>query len=114
MNILHWFKSRFEMAPRKRVTAVSVDATHIECQWRGGLKESVNWDEIQRVLIRTTDKGPFDDDVFLVLETSTENYIIPQQVAVAGQLLEYLQQLPGFNNEAVIEAMGFTELSAGT
>lgn len=108
MNILRSFKSRFEVAPFNRGTAVAIDANSIECQWRRA-KESVDWGDIQRVLLRTTDKGPFDDDVFFVLKTATRNYVIPQQAAVAGQILEHLQQLPNFNNEAVIEAMGCTD-----
>jgi hypothetical protein len=64
---------------------------------------------VQRVLIRTTDRGPFDDDVFFIVETSGKNYVIPQQALGAGQLLESFQQLPGFDNEAVIDSMGCTD-----
>ena len=69
---------------------------------------SSRWDQIQRVLIRTTDRGPFDDDVFLVIETADKKYVIPQAAPGASPLLERLQQLPGFSNEAVIDSMGCT------
>jgi hypothetical protein len=35
--------------------------------------------------------------------------VIPQAAPGASQLLERLQQLPGFNNQAVIDSMGCTD-----
>ncbi len=96
------------MAPINRVAAVTCDDHTIEFRWTGGSTASVTWDEIQRVLIRTTDRGPFDDDVFFVVEASGKSFVIPQAAAGATQLLERLQQLPGFDNEAVINSMGCT------
>jgi len=109
MRLFRWIKSRFEMAPINRVSVVACDSTALQFQWARGSTTSIHWDDVQRVLIRTTDRGPFDDDVFFVVEASGENYVIPQQAAGAEQLLSRLQQLPGFDNEAVIESMGCTD-----
>mgnify|MGYP001544696844 CR=1 FL=1 len=54
-------------------------------------------------------QGPFDDDVFFVIETADKNFVIPQAAPGASQLLERFQQLPGFDNEAVIDSMGCTD-----
>lgn len=105
MSLLSWIKSRFEMAPINRVAEVRFDENALAMRWAGGSTASVAWDDLVRVLIRTTDCGPFDDDVFFVLETAERCYIVPQQAVGAGQLLERLQGLPGFDNEAVIESM---------
>jgi hypothetical protein len=94
------------MAPINRVSVVTCDRSLLYFKWGRRTTVSVNWDEVQRVLIRTTDKGPFDDDVFFIVETSGKSYVIPQQAVGAGQLLENLQRLPGFDNEAVIDSMG--------
>ena len=109
MNLLRWLKSRFEMAPINRVSAVTCDSSLLQFQWERGSTVSVSWDDVQRVLIRTTDGGPFDDDVFFIVETFDKSYVIPQQAIGAGQLLESLQRLSGFDNEAVIDSMGCTD-----
>lgn len=108
MRFLRWLKPR-EMAPINRVAAVTCDDQNINFRWAWGSTASVSLNEVQRILIRTTDQGPFDDDVFFVLETAGKNFVIPQAAPGASQLLEYFQQLPDFNNEAVIDSMGCTD-----
>jgi hypothetical protein len=56
----------------------------------------------------TTSDGPFADDVFLVFvysDGSTE--MVPMRDDT--ELLSRLQELPGFDDEAFIEAMGCAE-----
>jgi hypothetical protein len=76
-----------------------------------GRTERVRWDELQTVLIVTTDEGPWSDDVFwmLVGADGRSGCAVPQGVEGSSELLERLQQLPGFDNAAVIQAMGSTE-----
>ena len=70
-----------------------------------GEVEVVAWPELARVLIRTTDTGPFADDVFWLLERRDGSVlVVPSEAAGADRLLERLQELPGFDNEAVIRA----------
>lgn len=108
MNFLHWFKPR-EMAPINRVAEVTSDSQTLNFRWARGSTASVALNEVRRILIRTTDQGPFDDDVFFIVETSGKNFVIPQAAAGASQLLKHFQQLLGFNNEAVINSMGCTD-----
>ena len=108
MRFLSWFKPR-EMAPINRVAVVTCDDQKINFRWAWGSTASLEMDEVRRVLIRTTDQGPFDDDVFFIVETTCKNFVIPQAVTGASQLLEHFQQLLGFNNEAVIDSMGCTD-----
>ena len=96
------------MAPVNRVAAVTCDDQTINFRWARGSTASSTWDDIRRVSIRTTDLGPFDDDVFFVVETAGKNFVIPQAAPGASQLLERLQQFPGFDNDAVINSMGCT------
>ena len=109
MSLLRWFKSKFEMAPLNRVAAVTCDDQAINFQWARGSIDSSTWNDIEHVLIRTTDQGPFDDDVFFVIETAEGSFVIPQAAPGASQLLERLQLLRGFKNEAVIDSMGCTD-----
>ena len=68
----------------------------------------VRWDALTEVALMTTSQGPFAEDVFFVLtydDGATE--AIP--LGEAKELLPRLQQLPGFDNETFIQAMGVSE-----
>ena len=58
----------------------------------------------------TTSRGPFQDDVFFVLthDDGSNNAIPPSE---AGELLPGLQQLPGFDNETFIRAIGSVRMA---
>jgi hypothetical protein len=75
-----------------------------------GVQESLRWEDLVEVGIITTDEGPWSEDVFWVLMASDRksSCAIPQGAEGADKLLEALQKLPGFDNEAVIKAMGST------
>jgi len=71
----------------------------------GETTHRVSWAELERIAIRTTDDGPFAEDLFWVLLGSGgTGFVIPSALVPDG-LVERLQQLPGFDNHAVIEAM---------
>jgi hypothetical protein len=60
-------------------------------------------------LVETTDEGPFAPDVFWILVgTAASGCVIPQGATGDAILLERLQKLPGFDNDAFIRAMRST------
>ena len=72
--------------------------------------ERVRWDELVEVKIVTTSEGPFLEDVFFVLVGAHGNgCVVAQSLMDEVGLLARLQQLPGFDNEAVIDAMKCTD-----
>lgn len=71
--------------------------------------ESVRWDELRAIEIKTTNEGPFVDDVFWVLHAEEGGCVLPSETEGMDVLLSRLQQLPGFDDHAVIEAMGCTD-----
>jgi hypothetical protein len=75
-----------------------------------GVEETIRWDDLHEVGILTTDEGPTQEDVFflLIAANGKSGCAIPQSSDGSKQLLERLQQLPGFDNAAVIKAMGST------
>jgi len=75
-----------------------------------GVQEAVRWDDLVEVGIVTTDEGPWSEDVFWILMASDRKTgcAVPQGAEGADKLLEALQKLPGFDNGAVIKAMGST------
>lgn len=75
------------------------------------LREQVAWVAIARVRIVPTDQGPWLEDVFFIVESKQgQGCTIAHELALRSGLLEGLQsRLKGFNNAAVIEAMGSSE-----
>lgn len=109
MKLVEWFKDKFKHAPANRVSEVTCGDDAFELSWPRGPNETVRWEDVQRIVIRNTDSGPFDEDVFFCLETEEGTSVIPQGADGVPELLERLQQFPGFNNEAVIDSMGCTD-----
>lgn len=73
-----------------------------------GTQRTVYWETLRAVLIETGDQGPFSEDLWWILIDGEGHCTIPQMVG-SETLLTQLQALPGFDNEAVIEAMGSVE-----
>jgi hypothetical protein len=89
---------------------VQIDEQGVRQALSNGKVESVAWDELIEVYILTTSDGPFTDDVFFVLEGRNGTGCVISQAAPEGSLLlERLQRLHGFDNEAVILAMSSTD-----
>jgi len=89
---------------------IQIDDTGVRRELAGGRIESVNWADLLEVSIVTTSDGPFAEDVFFVLEgPSGCGCAVPRTAAESSVLLERLQRLPGFDNQAVIRAMTSTD-----
>lgn len=108
-NLMQWLAGRFPNAPLHRVTTAVIDRNEILYRRINGQSATLRLDAIDRVLIRTTDQGPFEDDVFYVLQAAEEVLVPSQGAGGCAALLEELQNLPGFDNEAVIAAMSSTD-----
>jgi hypothetical protein len=76
---------------------VQLSYTIVSCQHPGGLIEQVDWRDLARVEIITTDAGPFAPDVFWALNGSTTGCGIPSGATGAAQMLCRPHALPGFN-----------------
>ena len=104
MGFFDWLTGR-KRIPRDQPEAsivVEFDETEVRCTRPNGNIERVRWDDLNGILLRNTDSGPFAPDVFWILVGSEGGCVIPQGATGEENLLERLQQLPGFNSEAVI------------
>jgi hypothetical protein len=101
-------KKKSAPASTVQSSIVAVDDDKVSCWRPNGSVESVTWAELQAVLIHTTGDGPFVDDLFWVLAGQRSRCVIPDTAQGVDLLLEQLQQLPGFQNEVLIEAMSST------
>jgi hypothetical protein len=71
--------------------------------------EAVAWTDLEAVGIRTTDTGPFEDDLHWELQRRDGGVVsIGSETDGIDALIERLQRLPGFDNEAVIAASSST------
>jgi hypothetical protein len=89
--------------------SVSFDDHEIKLIMPDGHAYIIPWSELRRVALETTNEGPFMDDVFWILSTKKHSLLVPQGARGEKELLGRLQQLPNFDNEAVISAMGCAE-----
>lgn len=84
---------------------VRLSESEVSCQRPDGDIETVRWDELERVVIHTTSDGPLLPDCFwLLVGSGTSGCCIPWGATGDAELLARLQQLPGFDNQAVIGA----------
>jgi hypothetical protein len=77
-------------------------------------KEVVPWVDIDEVAIATTDNGPWACDWFWVLRAGSGGLVVPQGATGESKLLERLQQLPGFDNGAILAVGPRTDKSQVT
>ena len=71
--------------------------------------EEILWSELMGFDIETNSLGPLGLDLFWVLYGDQERgCVIPQGATGCDGLLEKLQELQGFDNEAFVEAMAST------
>lgn len=105
-------RNLFRRRPQpSRLQVTSADVTLID---PAGAVTAIRWDELGGVVVETNDAGPWADDVIwhLFAADATKQLTVPQSLEGNRELLRALQQLPGFDNAAVVAAMGSTGLDA--
>jgi hypothetical protein len=75
----------------------------------GETRESVTWASLRSVTILTTDEGPFVGDVWWLLEDESGGVAVPGGAAEITAIMQHLEQMPGYDPEAVVQAMGSVE-----
>lgn len=106
MGLFDFFRKRKQMKVQAhQKCVVEFDASGVVCRRPDGTSESVTWADLQAVIIQTTSEGPFVDDIFWFLIGETGGCVVPSESVGMDRLLERLGDLPGFNHEAVIQAM---------
>jgi len=74
-----------------------------------GESRSVRWRDLEAVMIRTTDQGPVVADCFWILGTPEQAVVFPMHSTGDPEFLHRLGELPGFDHEQVVLAMGCTD-----
>ena len=85
---------------------ITVDEAGVRRKLADGTEESVTWENLAEVAIRTTPEGPWKEDVFfLLVAAGGGGCAVPAGHPSADDLMNRLQSLPDFDNDAFIEAM---------
>lgn len=106
MQRFGWLAKLFSKSPINYVVSIQIEPDGLVYKRAYREPKTLLWDDVTRIVIQTTDQGPFTDDVFFLLEAPQDTLRIPQAVANSADLLGRLQDFPGFDNEAVLQAMG--------
>lgn len=109
-DLIAWFqrKRQASLFPEREIV-VKLDATGITSTYPRGEVQTIAWSEVQRVLIETNDSGPWGADVWWILEGEAKRCTYPMGATGEQEALaEYQRRFPGFDDVAVIEAMGST------
>jgi hypothetical protein len=109
MGLSGWLKALRGRMHERPKAVVTFDDHGGSCRRPDGTVESVAWEDLRLVEIRTTDEGPFLEDVFLVLHATDGGCVVPQAAEGFLELIKRLQQWPGFDNTALISAMTCTD-----
>jgi hypothetical protein len=117
--MLSWLRKllgRNEMpppAPPRAVPGVRVDIddTSITVAGPDGAVKRLPWADLASVTILTTDEGPFETDLYWLLQGRHRHHGILVPLGAAGEhelLKEMQRRLAGFDNMVVVEAMSST------
>jgi hypothetical protein len=83
---------------------VRLDDQAVVCERPDRTTERIAWDRLNRIEIVSTGAGPSRPDTFWLLTGEAGACAVPWGASGESALLARLQQLPGFDNQAVILA----------
>ena len=89
---------------------VMVSAEGVTNRHPNGTEEHVGWDALQMVGLRSDDAYPVGWTYWILVGQDETGCVVPIEAEGSDALLQALQErLPGFDNDAVIEAMGLLD-----
>lgn len=87
---------------------LTVTEAEIACTCPKGLLQRIGRSELKEVAVVTNDSGPWGADVWWHFTGSGQELAFPGGATGEDKVVEWVQQLPSFDNEQFIEAMGST------
>jgi len=88
---------------------LSIDNGVITNKRPEGKVEQVSISDLKSIIVETNDSGPWGMDVWWYLIGSDSGCVYPQGATGENEVLNAIQALPGFDNQALIQAMGCSE-----
>lgn len=106
-KLRNWFESK--SPNHRRQTRHEFDGQTITADGPLARRVSVRVADIHEIGIETTDTGPFDEDVFWLINRDTDALRIPQESPVFKALMDQFGSLEGFDLQPLIQAMACAE-----
>lgn len=110
MGIFNWFKQkRMKLQPEEQ-WQVTLSENDISSQDQTGVGRKIAKDCIYSVVIETNDSGPWGADVWWLMFNKEDKLAcaFPQGATGEEDAIKYLMGLDGFDDNAMISAMGCT------
>ena len=105
----YWIGELLIPNPVRDLGRVETDDREVRYIRPEGHVDSISWSELQRIAVRTTDGGPYLEDVFYYLAGSECGFYIPLGAAGTDRLSQRLTALPKFNGEEFSSAISCTD-----
>ena len=105
-------RERDESRDVERIFVVSLDDAGIAVRGPNGASSAIAWADVTRIVIATNDRGPWEPDVWWVLEGAGTGVSYP--MGAGGEdvaMREIGRRFDGFDHTAVIDAMGSTDIA---
>ncbi|MBV9497668.1 MAG: hypothetical protein JOZ54_25765 [Acidobacteria bacterium] len=89
---------------------VRVDDAHVTVRDPEGEEETIAWDDLQRIVLHTTDGGPDQPDILWELHPAFgRSVMFPSAATGEVDFMYDAQKLPGFRDESLVRAMTSAE-----
>ena len=92
----------------ERQVIVADENGTISATYPDGTIKAVDWTDLEQIEIQTNDSGPWGADVWWVLKGAHSECVYPQGATGDPEMIPKYQQLTGFDDDALIKAMGCT------
>jgi hypothetical protein len=109
MSMLDKLKSWLKPPNPESLVRARLDENHFVLSKPDGTTHRMNRHSIAKIAVKTTNAGPFIEDVFWAISDSERTLLLPQASPDFGALLEQFQVLPGFDSKPFVDAMSCTE-----
>jgi hypothetical protein len=111
MGIFDWFKRRPRKLMPEALWQVELTADALASTDQDGCRKAVPKASLSSVIIETNDSGPWGADVWWLMfdENNQLACAFPQGATGETDAIEYFMKLDGFDNGAMIAAMGSTD-----
>ncbi len=103
--MFRWFSRIFKQPDTETVV---FDGSEVIRYCGDALIEKIAWSSITEISVITTDEGPWQEDVFIALcnPKAEMGCLVPNGARGVTDLVSRLCEIPGFDEEAFIQAMG--------
>lgn len=96
----------------ERCFNITVTATSVKVEHPKRATEQIDWGDIKKISLVTTDEGPWQPDVWLFLIGEDSSCMVPTSAPKYDEVYQVVAKLEGFDFLAYLAAMGTTRYAS--